>query len=60
MERYQTKYYKEKRVLKDKFEREYLSLHSKIQDKNKDLEKEKHLLHESNVRRRKEVALAQV
>ena len=37
-----------------------MSLHSKLQDKNKDLEKQKHLLHESKVRRRKEVALAQV
>ena len=46
--------------IKEKFEREYLSLHSKLQDKNKDLEKQKHLLHESKVRRRKEVALAQV
>ena len=35
-ERHQIEDYKEKRALKDKFEREYLSLHSKIQDKNKD------------------------
>ena len=35
-----------------------MSLHSKLQDKNKDLEKQKHLLHESKVRRRKELALA--
>ena len=35
-------------------------LHSKLQDKNKDLEKQKHLLHKSKVWRRKEVALAQV
>ena len=38
-ERHQIGYSKEKRALKDKFEREYLSLHSKLQDKNKDLEK---------------------
>ena len=50
-ERHQIEYSKEKRVLKDKFEREYLSLHSKLQDKNKDLEKQKHLLQESKVRR---------
>ena len=37
-----------------------MSLYSKLQDKNKYLEKQKHLLHESKVRRRKEVALAQV
>ena len=37
-----------------------MSLHSKLQDKNKDLEKQKYLLHESKFRRRKEVALAQV
>ena len=48
------------RAPKDKFEREYLLLHSKLQDKNKDLKKKKHLLHELKVRRRKEVALAQV
>ena len=35
-------------------------LHSKIQDKNKDLEKQKHLLHKSKVWRLKEVVLAQV
>ena len=35
-------------------------LHLKLQDKNKDLEKQKHLLHESNFRCQKEVALAQV
>ena len=60
MERHQIKYSKEKRALKDKFKRKYLSLHSKLQDKNKDLEKQKHLLHKSKVRRQKEVALAQV
>ena len=38
-ERHQIEYSKEKKALKDKFEREYLSLHSKLQDKNKDLEK---------------------
>ena len=37
-----------------------MSLHSKIQDKNKDLEKQKHLLRESKVQCQKEVALAQV
>ena len=37
-ERHRIDYSKEKRALKDKFEREYLSLHSKLQDKNKDLE----------------------
>ena len=37
-----------------------MSLHLKLQDKNKDLDKQKHLLHESKVWRRKEVALAQV
>ena len=37
-----------------------MSLHSKLQDKNKDLKRQKNLLHESKVRRRKEVALAQV
>ena len=60
MERHHIEYSKEKRSLQDKFEREYFSIHSKLQDKNKDLEKQKHLLHESKVRRRKEVALAQV
>ena len=59
-ERHHIEYSKEKRALKDKFEREYLSLHSKLQDKSKDLEKQKHLLHESKVRLWKEVALAQV
>ena len=59
-ERHQIEYYKEKRALKDKFERKYLSLQSKLQDKNKILEKQKQLLHDSKVRRRKEVALAQV
>ena len=59
-ERHQIEYSKEKRALKDKFEREYLSLHSKIQDKNKYLDKQKHLLHKSKVWRQKEVALAQV
>ena len=44
-ERHQIEYSKEKRALKDKFERKYLLLHSKLQDKNKDLEKQKHLLH---------------
>ena len=37
-----------------------MSLQSKLHDKNKYLEKQKHLLHESKFRRRKEVALAQV
>ena len=59
-ERHRIEYYKEKRVLQDKFEREYLSLQSKLQDKNKYLEKQKHLLHESKVRPRKEVEMAQV
>ena len=58
MERHQIEYSKEKRALQEKFEREYLSLHSKLKDNNKDLEKQKHLLHESKVRRQKEVALA--
>ena len=48
-ERHQIEYSKEKRALKDKFERKYLSLHSKLQDKNKYLEKQKHHLHESKV-----------
>ena len=56
-ERHHIEYYKENRALQDKFEREYLSLNSKLQDKNKDLEKQKHLLHESKVQRRKEVFL---
>ena len=34
-ERHQIEYSKEKRALKDNFEREYLLLHSKLQDKNK-------------------------
>ena len=59
-ERHQIEYSKEKRALKDKFEREYLLIHSKLQNENKDLEKQKHLLHESKVRRWKEVELAQV
>ena len=59
-ERHQIEYSKEKRALKDKFEREYFLLHSKLQDKNKYLEKQKHLLHESKVWRRKELTLAQV
>ena len=59
-ERHQIEYSKEKRALQDKFEREYLSFHSKLQDKNKDLEKQKHILHESKVLRRKDVALALV
>ena len=59
-ERHQIEYFKEKRALQGKFEHEYLSLHSKLQDKNKDLEKYKHLLHEAKVRSRKEVILAQV
>ena len=58
MVRHRIEYSKEKRALQDKFERKYLSLHSKLQDNNKDLEKQKHLLHESKVRRHKEVALA--
>ena len=37
-----------------------MSLHSKLQDKNKYLEKQKHLLHESKLWRRKEVAPTQV
>ena len=45
MERHHIEYSKEKRALKDKFEREYLSLHLKLQEQNKDLEKQKHLLH---------------
>ena len=57
---HQIEYSKEKRALKDKFERKYLLLHYKLQDKNKDLEKQKHLLHKSKVGRRKEVVLAQV
>ena len=32
-ERHQIEYSKEKRALKDKFEHDYLSLHSKLQDK---------------------------
>ena len=60
IERHHIEYSKEKRKLQDKFEREYLLLHSKLQDKNKDLKKQKHLLYESKVWRRKEVALAQV
>ena len=34
-ERHHIEYSKEKRVLQDKFECEYLSVHSKLQDKNK-------------------------
>ena len=60
MEKHHIEYYNEKRALKDKFERKYLSLHSKLQDNKKDLEKLKHLLHESKIGRRKEVAVAQV
>ena len=52
-ERHQIGYSKEKRALKDKFERKYLLLHSNLQDKNKDLEKQKYLLHDSKVRRQK-------
>ena len=37
-----------------------MSIHSKLQDKNKNLEKQKHLLRGSKVWRRKEVALVQV
>ena len=36
-ERHQIEYSKEKRALQDKFERKYLLLHSKLQDKNKGL-----------------------
>ena len=35
-ERHQIEYSKEKRAIQDKFERKYLSLHSKLQDNNKD------------------------
>ena len=35
-ERHYIEYSKEKRALKDKFERKYLSLHSKLQENNKD------------------------
>ena len=38
-ERHQIEYSKGKRALQYKFERKYLLLHSKLKDKNKDLEK---------------------
>ena len=50
-DRHQIEYSKEKRALKDNFKREYLLLHSNLQDKNKDLEKQKHLLHKTKVQR---------